>query len=126
MHGDLLDVSLALDGDKGGLGALGDDDGALALGVLLGEVGERAGDVLGGVGGEGVRLGIRRGLGLVADDEVGIRGGGIEGVLEELGDEGGGEVEDKGLVLGGREGCELLDGGRADYRACGVSLGAWF
>lgn len=116
MHGELLDLGLALDGDEGGLGALGDDDGALALRVLLGEVGEGAGDVLGGVGRQGVRLGVGGGLGLVADDEVSVRGGGVEDVLEELGDEGGGEVDDEGLVLGGGESAKLLDGGRADCR----------
>ena len=116
VHGNLLDLALALDGDECGLGALGNDDGALALGVLFGEVGEGAGDVLGGVGGEGMRLSVGGSLGLVADDVVGVGGGGVEDVLEELGDEGGGEVDDEGLVLGGGEGAELLDGGRADCR----------
>lgn len=119
VHGELLDLGLALRGDEGGLGALGDDDGALALGVLLGEVGDGAGDVAGRVGGEGVRLGVRGGLGLVADDVVGVGDRGVEDVLEELGDEGGGEVEDEGLVLGGGEGAELLDGRGAD---CGGVL----
>ena len=122
VHGELPHLGLALDGDEGGLGALGDDDGALALGVLLGEVGEGEGDVAGRVGGEGVRLCVRGGLGLVADDEVGVGDGGVEDVLEELGDEGRGEVEGEDLVLGGGEGAELLDGGGADWEG-GVSLG---
>lgn len=125
MHGKLLDLGLALDGDQGGLGALRDDDGALALGVLLGELSKGTGDVLGGVGREGVGLGVGGGLGLVADDVVGVGGGGVDDVLEELGDEGGGEVEDEGLVLGGGESAELLDGGRADCK-CMVSVpDAW-
>lgn len=116
---ELLDGILALDGDEGGLGALGDDGDALALAVLLGQVGEDLDDVLGLLGGEVVGLGVGGGLGLVADDVVPVRGRGVNDLLEELGDEGGREGENKGLVvLSGLLG-ELHDGRRRDW--CWVS-----
>ena len=87
MHGVLLDGSLALDSDDGGLGALSHDGNALALGVLLGEVRERKGDFLDVRGAETVRLGVGGGLGLVADDVVPVGRAGIQGLLEELRDE---------------------------------------
>lgn len=123
VDGDLLDLGLALDGEERGLGALGDDDDTLALRVLLGEVGDVAGNILGGVRGERVRLGVGGRLGLVADDVVAVGDGGIQDVLEELGDEGGREVQDEGLVLGRRELAELLDGGGADWRVVLVQRG---
>lgn len=129
MDGDLLDLGLALGGEERGLGALGDDDDALALRVLLGEVGDVARDVLGGVGGERVRLGVRGRLGLVADDVVAVGDRGVQDVLEELGDEGSREVQDEGLVLRRRELAELLDGGGADWSVVSVqpkSLGLIF
>lgn len=88
VDGDLLDLGLALGGEERGLGALGDDDDALALRVLLGEVGDVAGDVLGGIGGERMRLGVGGRLGLVADDVIAVGDGGVKDVLEELGNEG--------------------------------------
>lgn len=99
MHDKLPRLVLALDGDDGGLGALGDDDGALALLVGLGQVGEVLCDGGNVLCVEVVRLGVGEGLGLVADDVVPVRGGLVEGVLEELGDEGGREREHKDLVL---------------------------
>lgn len=44
VDGERLDLVLALDGNNGGLGALGDDGNTLALLVLLGKVGEVLGD----------------------------------------------------------------------------------
>ena len=114
VDGDLLDLGLALGDEERGLGALGDDDDALALRVLLGEVGDVAGDVLGGVGGKRVRLGVGGRLGLVANDVIAVGDSGVQDVLKELGDEGGREVQDEGLVLGRRELAELLNGGRTD------------
>lgn len=97
VDGEGLDVVLTLDGDDGGLGALGDDGDTLALGVLLGKVGQVLGDG-GDVGGlEVVRLGVGSGLGLVADNVVPVRGGLVELLLEELGNEGGVEGESKRL-----------------------------
>ncbi len=116
---ELLDGILALNGDEGGLGALGDDGNTLALAVLLGEVGQVLDDVLGLLGGEVVRLGVRGSLGLVADDVVPVGGAGVDGLLEELGDEGSGEGQNKDLVLLGRILGELHDGGRADWSASG-------
>lgn len=116
VDGILLDLCLTLDGDNGGLGALGDDGDALAGGVLLGQISEGEGDVGDAdASGEAVRLGVGGGLGLVADDVVPVGSAGIEGLLEELGDEGGGEGEDEGLVAAGGLLAEFHDGGRADY-----------
>ncbi len=112
---ELLDTLLALDGDEGGLGALGDNGDTLALAVLLGEVGEVLDDVLGLLGGEVVRLSVGGSLGLVADDVVPVGGAGIDGVLEELGDEGSGEGQNKDLVLLGSVLGKLHDGRRADW-----------
>lgn len=114
MDMELLDGILALNGDEGGLGTLGDDGDTLALAVLLGEVGEVFDDVLGLLGGEVVRLGVRGSLGLVTDDIVPVGSTGVDGLLEELGNEGSGEGQDKDLVLLGRVLGELHDGRRAD------------
>lgn len=100
VDGEGLDVVLALDGDDGRLGALGDDGYALALGVLLGQVGQVLGDGRNVGGLEVVRLGVGGGLGLVADDVVPVRGGLVERVLEELGDEGSVQGEGEGLCWG--------------------------
>lgn len=84
VDGESLDLILALDGNNGGLSALGDDSNTLALLVLLGKVGEVLGDG-GNVGGlEVVRLGVRGSLGLVTDDVVPVGSGLIELLLEEL------------------------------------------
>lgn len=114
VDGVLLDLILALDGNDGRLGALGDDGNALALGVLLGEVGKSLGDLLDIGGVEAVGLGVGSGLALVADHIVPVGGRGIKGLLEELADEGGGEGKDEGLVAAGSLLGELHDGGRAD------------
>jgi hypothetical protein len=87
VDGERLDLILALDGNNGGLGTLGDDGNTLALLVLLGKVGEvlsNGGDV-GGL--EVVRLGVGGGLGLVTDDVVPVGSGLVELLLEELGNE---------------------------------------
>lgn len=98
MDGEGLDVVLTLDGNDGGLGALSDDGDTLALGVLLGKVGQVLGDG-GDVGGlEVVRLGVGSGLGLVADNVVPVRGGLVELLLEELGNERSVEGESEGLL----------------------------
>jgi hypothetical protein len=87
VDGERLDLILALDGNNGGLGTLGDDGNTLALLVLLGKVGEVLGDG-GNVGGlEVVRLGVGGGLGLVTDDVVPVGSGLVELLLEELGNE---------------------------------------
>jgi len=94
-----LDVILALDGNNGGLGALGDDGNTLALLVLLGKVCEVLGDS-GNIGGlEVVRLGVGGGLSLVADDVVPVGSGLVELVLEELGNEGCVQGESEGLLM---------------------------
>lgn len=100
VNGEGLDVVLALDGDDGRLGALGDDGDALALIVLLRQVGQVLGDGRDVGGLEVVRLGVGGGLGLVADDVVPVRGGLVERVLEELGDEGSVQGEGEGLYWG--------------------------
>ena len=84
VDGESLDLILALDGNNGGLSALGDDSNTLALLVLLGKVGEVLGDG-GNVGGlEVVRLGVRGSLGLVTDDVVPVGSSLVELLLEEL------------------------------------------
>jgi hypothetical protein len=102
VDGVLLDLILALDGDDGRFGALGDDSHAGPLGVLLWQVGQGLGD-----GGDvvldvaqAVRLGVGGRLGLVADDVVPVRRRRVQGVLEELGDERCRQVHDEDLVLG--------------------------
>ncbi len=112
---ELLDTILALDGNEGRASALGDDGNTLALGVLLGQVGEVNNDVLGLLGRKVVRLSVGSSLGLVSDNVVPVRGAGIDGVLEELRDEGGGQGEDEGLVVGGSLLGELHDGFGADF-----------
>lgn len=114
VDGELLDALLALDGDESGESALGDDGDTLALAVLLGEVGEVPGNILGLLGGQVVRLGVGGGLGLVADNVVPVGGAGVDGVLEELGDEGSREGQDKGLVVRSSVLGELHDGVGAD------------
>ena len=99
VDGESLDLILALDGNNGGLSALGDDSNTLALLVLLGKVGEVLGDG-GNVGGlEVVRLGVRGSLGLVADDVVPVGRAGVDDVLEELGDEGSVQGESERLFV---------------------------
>ena len=84
VDGEGLDLILALDGNNGGLSALGDDGNTLALLVLLGKVGQVLGDG-GNVGGlEIVRLGVGGSLGLVTDDVVPVGSGLVELLLEEL------------------------------------------
>lgn len=111
---ELLDTLLALDGNEGGLGALGDDGDTLTLAVLLGEIGEVLNDVLGLLRGEPVRLGVSGGLGFVADDVVPVGGAGIDGVFKELGNEGSREGQDEDLVLRSRILGQLHNGRRAD------------
>lgn len=111
---ELLNAVLTLNGNKGRVGALGDNGNTLALAILLGQVREVLDDVLGLLGRKLVRFGVGGGLGLVADDVVPVGGAGIDNVLEELGDEGGRERKDEGLVvLGGLLG-KLHDGRRGD------------
>lgn len=100
MHRHLLDLGVAarLGGHgNGGVGALGEDDGAGALGVYLGQ----GGDFLGDFYNRGcvVAVGFREGgcFGFVTDENVDVGEDGVEGVFEELCNEGGGEVEDEGL-----------------------------
>lgn len=114
VDGELLDLILALDGNDGRLGALRDDGNALALGVLLGEVGKSLGDLLDIGDTETVGLGVGGGLTLVADHVIPVGSRGVKGLLEELADEGGGEGEDEGLVAAGSLLGELHDGRRAD------------
>lgn len=89
MHWEGFDLLLALNCDHSWLCALGDDRGALALLVLLGQVREvlsnrcNVGGVL-----EVVGLGVGSGLGFVADNVVPVRRSLVERVLEELADEG--------------------------------------
>lgn len=113
MHGEFPYVSLALDGDDGGVRALGDDDGSLPGRILLGQVGDVAGDVGDVVGVEGVGVGVGAGLGLVADEVVPVGGRLVERVLEELRDEGGAEAEGEDLVVGGGLLGERQNGGHA-------------
>lgn len=87
VHGESLDVVLALHGDDGGLGALRDYGGALALLVLLREVREVLGDGRNVLCFEVVGLGVGFGFGLVADDVVPVRRCLVERVFEELADE---------------------------------------
>jgi hypothetical protein len=90
VDGVLLDLVLALEGNEGGVRALGDDGDTGPLRILLRQVGQGLGnslDIVGNVG-QPVGLGVRGGLGLVADDVVPVDGRGVEQVLEELGDEG--------------------------------------
>lgn len=122
VDGVLLDLILALDSDDGRLGALGDDGNALALGVLLGEVGKSLGDLLDISGVEAVGLSVGGGLALVTDHVVPVRNRCIKGLLEELADEGGGEGEDEGLVAAGSLLGELHDGGRADGKVVATDI----
>lgn len=92
MHGELPHVMLALDRHNSRVGALGDDHGPLSLLVLLGQVGNMAGDLGHVLGAERMRVGVRSGLGLVADEVVPVGGGLIERVLEELRNEGRAEA----------------------------------
>lgn len=121
MHGVLLHIIGALDGDDRRESALRDDGHARLLGVGLGQVGQGLGD--GGDVGlgdrQGVRLRVRRGLALVADHVVPVRRAGVERVLEELGDEGRRDVDYEGLVVGGGFFAEGLDRWGAD---CGRKL----
>jgi hypothetical protein len=90
---------LALDGNNGGLGALGDDGDTLALLVLLWKVGEVLGDS-GDVGSlQVVRLGVGGGLGLVADNVVPVGSGLVELLLEELRNERCVQGESEGLFM---------------------------
>jgi len=99
VNGERLDVVLALNGNNGGLGALGDDGNTLALLVLLGKVGEVLGDG-GNVGGlQVVRLGVGGGLGLVADNVVPVGSGLVELLLEELRNERCVQGESEGLCM---------------------------
>lgn len=88
VHREGADVVLALHGDDGGLGALRNDGGALALLVLLGQVSEVLGDGRDVLCLQVVGLGEGFGLGLVADDVVPVRRGLVQRILEELADEG--------------------------------------
>lgn len=114
VNGEALDVVLALDGNDGRLGALGDDDGTLALGVLLGQVGHVLGDGRDVFGVEVVRGSEGASLGLVANNVVPVRGGLVELVLEELGNERCGQRKHENLVLGSGLLCEGHDGGDRD------------
>lgn len=114
MDGERLDLVVALDSNDGGLGALGDDDGTLALGVLLGEVGHVLGDGGDVLGVEVVGGSEGASLGLVTDNVVPVGGGLVELVLEELADEGSGQREHEGLVLGSGLLGEGHDGGDRD------------
>lgn len=115
VHGVLLDRVLALDGNQRGLGALGDDGSALALLVLLGQVGHQLGDLLQVLGLVALRLGPRCRLRLVADDVVPVRRAGVQRLLEELGDEGSRQRKHEDLVLAGGLLGELHDGRGADW-----------
>ena len=70
MDGDFGDVhvaALVCDGSDGGIGSLGEDDGALLLAVLLGELGNSLCNLLDVGGSEVVRLGIGGRFALVGD-----------------------------------------------------------
>lgn len=114
MDGEGLDVVLALDGNDGGLSALGDDDGTLALGVLLGQVGHVLGDGRDVFGVEVVRSSEGASLGLVANNVVPVGRSLVELVLEELGNERSGQREHENLVLGSGLLSESHDGGDRD------------
>lgn len=109
-----LDVVLTLDGNDGGLGALSDDDGTLALSVLLGQVGHVLGDGRDVFGVEVVGGGEGASLGFVANDVVPVRRGLVELVLEELGNERSGQREHENLVLSSGLLGESHDGGDRD------------
>ena len=110
----LSDIVLALDSHDGGQGSVGDDGDTLALGVDLGKVGERLGDLLEVSSSKVVGSSVRLGLTLVANNVIPVRGRGVKGVLEELGNEGGGQRQDKGLVAAGSLLAQLHNGGRAN------------
>ena len=114
VDGESLDVVVALNSDNGGLGALGDNNSTLALGVLLGQVGHVLGDGRNVLGVEVVGGSEGASLGLVANDVVPVRGGLVELVLEELADERSGEREHEGLVLGSGLLSKSQDGGNRD------------
>lgn len=86
----------ALDSD-GRVGALCEDNDALLLGVLLGQLGDLLSDLLDVLGGDVVGFGECGRLGLVSDQDIDVRQDRVELVLEELRDEGSREVENKGL-----------------------------
>lgn len=112
VDGELLEGDLAAglgDGDDGGVGALSDDDGALARRVLLGQLGHGRRD-----GGNVLRLEVvrrrpRPRLRLVANHVVPVRRRAVELLLEELGNEGGGEGEGEDLSRSvAAFGCDIL------------------
>lgn len=120
VDGEGLDIGLALGGDDGRLGALGDDDDTLALLVGLRQVGNLLGDGshVGGVARQVVRGRVGLGLGLVADQVVPVLGRFVQGVLEELGDKGRRHIDDEDLVVGSGLLAEGHDGRRADWSMC--------
>jgi len=99
VDGERLDVVLALDGNDSRLGTLSDDCNALALLVLLGEVGEVLGNGRDVGGLEVVGLGVGGGLSLVANNVVPVRRSLVKLLLEELGNEGSVQGEREGLRL---------------------------
>lgn len=110
----LLDLILTLNGNNGRLGTLSDDSHTLPLGVDLGQVGERLGDLLDIRQTKPMALRVRSRLALITNDIIPIRRRGIERLLEELADERGGQAQDERLVLLGRLLSQLLDRGGAD------------
>ena len=88
-------------GDRdSGVSALGEDNGALLLGVLLGELGDLLSDLLDVLGSDVVGLSVSRSLGFVANEDVDVGQDRVELVLEELRDERRGEVDREYLARG--------------------------
>lgn len=73
VHRESLDVVLALHGDNGRIGSLGDDCHTLALLVFLWQVGKVLSDCWDIVGVEVMRVGVRNGLGLVSNNVIPVR-----------------------------------------------------
>lgn len=101
VHWVRLGITLALDGNDGRIGALGDDGNTLTLFVLLGQVGQMLGNGGNVVSVELVRVSVRHSLRLVSDHIIPVWCGLVERLLEELRDERRRERQDKRLLNNG-------------------------
>lgn len=111
---DLGVLAILLDGDNGGICALGNDDDSRSLGVDLGLFDHQLGrlgdaDVLVSGG-----LSPRLGLVLVSKDVITVRDDLGKGILEELRDEAGRQTQHVDLVGLGGVFAQRQGGGRAD------------